>query len=168
MPKNRRQAFRCTISDVDAPASLRIRGGEFTVRVVDESASGFGVESDRKLAVDEGELATLTTKAGRTICQVMRAEYDDAGKTTIGLQRVNEIADQPTSSTRGPFVRRPSRSMSFSLLLAFGVGLAFALSFARFGSLPFLSFRRWRFGQPSRCTDEELQQSRRAKVPSIC
>ena len=34
------------------------------VKLVDESASGFGVESDRELFVREGELAGLTTTEG--------------------------------------------------------------------------------------------------------
>jgi hypothetical protein len=155
MPKNRRQAFRCTIAELDARALLRVSEGEITVRVVDESASGFGIESDRKLAVREGELAGLTTQAGQSICRVIRVEHDDAGKTSIGLQRVNEIADRPeTASPSVLLARRFGRSVgSVTLLIAFGLGLGFAAGFAKFGSLPFLSASKSSPARPFRPGD---------------
>ena len=140
MSDNRRQAFRCAVPDLDARALLRISEGEVVVQVVDESAGGYGVESDRELAVREGELAGLTTKSGQSICRVVRVEYHDDGKTGVGLQRISEIAVEPTyASNTGLFVRWFGRSFgSVVMLLAFGLGTGCAVGFAKFGRLPFI------------------------------
>ena len=141
MSDNRRQAFRCAVADVDARALLRISEGEVVVQVVDESAGGYGVESDRELAVREGELAGLTTESGQSICRVVRVEYHDDGKTAVGLQRISEIAEEPKSaSNTGLFARWFGRSFgSLVLLLAFGLGTGCAVGFAQYGRLPFLN-----------------------------
>lgn len=137
MSANRRQAFRCAVAEPDARALLRISEGEVIVQIVDESAGGFGVISDRELVVHEGELAGLTTRRGQSICRVVRVEYGDDETTSIGLQRVSEIAEEPkTASNAGIFVRWFGRSMgAVVMLLAFGLGLGVALGFAKFGNL---------------------------------
>lgn len=140
MSNNRRQAFRCSVAELDARALLRISEGEVMASIVDESATGFGVECDRELAVHEGELAGLTTKTGQSICRVMRVEYSDTGKTSIGLQRVSEIEDEPEKAGGfGILARWFGRGAgSVLILVAFGLGMGLALGYAKFGSVPFV------------------------------
>lgn len=137
MLQNRRQAFRYAIDETDANALLRISEGEVQVRVADASAIGFGVVCDRELEVQEGEIAGLTTTLGQSICRVTRVEYEDGG-TSIGLQRISEVADEPKATgNAGLLVRWFGRSTgSIALLVAFGVGLGLVMGFAKLRSLP--------------------------------
>lgn len=133
---NRRQAFRCAVAEPDAQALLRLCAGEVVVQVVNESANGFGVESERELVVHEGELAGLTTKAGQSICRVVRVEIDDQGHTSVGLQRISEIADEPQAGgNTGLFVRWFGQGVgSVLLLVAFGLGLGCVMGLAKFST----------------------------------
>ncbi len=136
MSDNRRQAFRCATAQGDARALLRISEGEVVVRIVDESAGGFGVKSEQELVICEGELAGLTTSSGQSICRVTRVEFDDSGATSVGLQRVSEIAEEPRlAGNRALFTRWFGRSVRSAVgLLAFGVGLGAMVGLTRLGS----------------------------------
>lgn len=153
MSANRRQAYRYGVAETDATALLRISEGEVKVRVVDASAGGFGVTSDRELVVHEGEIAGLTSSSGQSICRVTWVEYE-AGGTSVGLQRISEIAEEPSAhANMGLLTRWLGRSSgSVLLLLAFGAGLGLVMGLAKFGSLPF-------FGKPG------TQRTLRAEIP---
>jgi hypothetical protein len=140
MSENRRQAYRYAVAEPDARALLRVSEGEVLVCVADASASGFGVLCDRELDVQEGEIAGLTTTVGQSICRVTRVEYEGGG-TSIGLQRISEVAEEPkTAGNAGLLAKWFGSSMgSVLLLIAFGVGLGLVMGFAKFGSLPILS-----------------------------
>jgi hypothetical protein len=132
MSENRRQAYRYATMP-DARALLRTSDGEVVVQIVNESASGFGVEADRELALNIGELTGLTTKSGQSICRVIRVEHDELGKTIVGLQRISEVADEPEMSGNSHLMFRwfGRNAGSVALLLAFGLGLGIAMGLAK-------------------------------------
>jgi hypothetical protein len=139
MSDNRRQAYRYAVARKEATGLLRTSEGEVPVVIADASATGFGLICNKELVLHEGELAGLTSESGQSICRVMRVEYDDEGRTAIGLQRISEVAAEPeTSGNAGLLARWLGKGIgSAAMLLAFGLGAGIAVGFFTTGSLPF-------------------------------
>lgn len=97
MPLERRESYRCQISDNEPPAILRVGSRDHVVRLYEESAGGIGVLADRRPRVKVGQTVVLATSAGRCEAKVIHVTQQQHGRTRIGLKRVGEL----TSAARG-------------------------------------------------------------------
>ena len=94
---NLRQSFRCLHPPNGSPAILRVEDRDQRVRIIDESAGGLAIASQRTLRVKVGQHLLLRTPAGWTQVELKRISRD--GRDTIlGLNRVCDLTDPGESS----------------------------------------------------------------------
>jgi hypothetical protein len=135
---DRRGSFRCPAVDAEHRAVLKIGDLRMGVRIVDESAGGFGIETDVLPNLNVGDVCQLLTEAGWYEVQLKYVSLvEDALNTVggvdayrLGFSRGKYIFDYPEETTHEPlrlriqnylFSMRPfGGSMTYS-------GLTFAI-----------------------------------------
>lgn len=91
MSDERRTSFRCHVQTDEQSGSLHLGKGMLKVRILEESAGGYGVECDRLIpGLKVGQSASLMTDSG--CCEVRVAHVTTvADHTRIGLRRHREL-----------------------------------------------------------------------------
>jgi hypothetical protein len=92
MSDERRQSYRYPVPTDQEAAILRTRKTDVFVRVIEESAGGFGVTTRTTDVIQVGQVVSLGTSAGCCEVRVMSVAVDEEKKEArIGLKRLRDI-----------------------------------------------------------------------------
>lgn len=96
---NRRVSFRCAVQPDKQRAVLSNKSGwrKRGVRLVDQSAGGFGVVYSGTMPFEEGQELRLKTVNGGYWVRIVRLE-SDGDSTRAGLERMGDIIEPELSS----------------------------------------------------------------------
>jgi hypothetical protein len=98
MREERRRSWRFPVLEEQRAAELRVGDEALTVRLKDQSATGFLIECDRHPGVYAGENVWLQTSSGWTEVKVIKIRHEIDG-THIGLERLGDVNVEAPSST---------------------------------------------------------------------
>ncbi len=86
----RRDSFRCQVPESKAPAIVRAGKTDIVVRVLEESAGGFGITCDHRPSVKTGQIVSMATGAGYCEAKIVHVTKKE-DSYHIGLQRLREV-----------------------------------------------------------------------------
>jgi len=121
MTQDRRSAYRCSVQPNEQPAILRAGEEELSARLVEKSATGFGVIVDGPLDWELGQVVVLATIDGRCLARVVHSTDLESGEIRIGLERSKELPpEQKRVDDWGSLAPQTlaSRARSFARLAA--------------------------------------------------
>lgn len=96
MRDERRKSRRFPVLGQQQQGTLRVGDVSITVRLLDQSATGFSIRSEDHPGVFPGEVVWLQTTAGWTEVRVVKTRHEVEG-TQIGLERIADVASGPPS-----------------------------------------------------------------------
>ena len=105
IPEERRQSFRCPVGGPRRQGRLRIGRREIAVRIVDESAGGFAVESDEDPGCQVGDTLALEIALNWVEVRVVEVERQestpedpqdivDPTPTRLNLLRIRDVDER--------------------------------------------------------------------------
>ena len=94
MTLDRRSAYRCSVQPNEQPAILRAGEEELSARLVEKSATGFGVIVEGPLDWEQGQVVVLATIDGRCLARVVHSTDLESGEIRIGLERSKELTPE--------------------------------------------------------------------------
>ena len=121
MSQDRRSAYRCSVQPDDQPAIVRVGAEELSARLVEKSATGFGVVVEGPLELDQGQLIMLATIDGRCLARVVHITEMEGGQLRLGLERSRELpSEKKREGDWGSLVpqRLTARAWAFGRLAA--------------------------------------------------
>jgi hypothetical protein len=128
-----RRAMRLAIPLGQDHGELRIHGRDYPVRLIDQSAGGFGIQSEIPLEIKDGDLAALSWSGGCCRVRVLN-RCQEENFTRFGVERLEELdsaedLDVTTSiwSLRRPRMPLPGVNLShfvYGVLIVVGCSIA--------------------------------------------
>ncbi len=94
MSQDRRSAYRCSVQPNEQPALVRVGTEELSARLVEKSATGFGVIVEGPLDFEQGQVIVLATIDGRCLARVIYSTELEDGELRLGLERSKELPPQ--------------------------------------------------------------------------
>jgi hypothetical protein len=119
-----RRAMRLAIPLGQDHGELRIHGQDYPVRLIDQSAGGFGIQSEIPLEIKDGDIAALSWSGGCCRVRVLN-RCEEENFTRIGVERLEELDSAEDLDIKNSIwsLRRPRMPMPGANLSYFVYGV---------------------------------------------